>query len=438
MDSRRLRPGQMFVALRGEERDGHAFLAAAEKAGASGALVEAPNSVIELPQLIVGDSLAAFQAIAREHRRQFRGPVIGVSGSAGKTSTKNLLAILLGATPGQEGESPVLSTLGNLNNQIGVPLTLARLDPAFHHYAVIEAGISVPGEMAPLAAMIEPDVAIITLVAPAHLQELGGLEGVAREKAQLPAALRPGGVAIFPAACAAFAAFRELRARALIVERAGPGRPGAPAADRIGFSVAHQGGETTLTLAGGPQPGAYTLPRVSDGMGQNAVLAICAAQELGVTAEAIRSRLAAWRPAPLRGELRRSGGRLLYLDCYNANPASMADALAAFWSVAPAALARLFILGGMEELGAEAERYHQELGRGLHLRPNDFLFVIGGHAEAVRGGALENGNRPEQIAVVDSLEPIAARLEAFAGAVFIKGSRKYALECLAGKEVAHA
>jgi UDP-N-acetylmuramoyl-tripeptide--D-alanyl-D-alanine ligase len=438
MDTRRLRPGQVFVALRTEQRDGHDFLAAAEKAGASAAFVEASNPAVGLPQLVVGDSLAAWQAVAREHRRRFRGPVVGVSGSAGKTSTKNLLALLLGATPGGMGESPVLATQGNLNNQIGVPLTLTRLDPSFHHYAVVEAGIGAPGEMAPLAAMIDPDVAIITLVAPAHLEALGGLEGVAREKAQLPAAVRAGGVAIFPSSCAAFAAFREQRVRTLIVEPVGPGRPEALAPDRVGFSVAHQGGATTITLVGGPQPGAYVLPRVSDGMAQNAVLAICAAQELGVTAEAVRARLAAWRPAPLRGELRRSGGRLLYLDCYNANPASMADALAAFWSVAPPALPRLFVLGGMEELGAETERYHRELGRRLHLRPNDFLFVIGAQAEAVRGGALENGNRAEQIAVVDSLEPIAARLEAFAGAVFIKGSRKFALEALAGEEVAHA
>jgi len=444
MDTRRLRPGQAFVALRTEDRDGHDFLAAAEKAGASAAFVAASNPAVGLPQLVVEDPLAAWQAVAREHRRRFRGPVVGVSGSAGKTSTKNLVALLLGATPGGSGESPVLATQGNLNNRIGVPLTLTRLDPEFHHYAVVEAGIAAPGEMAPLAAMIEPDVAIITLVAPAHLEALGGLEGVAREKARLPAAVRAGGVAIFPASCAAFTAFRELRTRTLIVgpsasgRLSAPGGPEIPAPSRVGFAVAHQGGATTITLAGGPQPGAYVLPRVSDGMAQNAALAICAAQELGVTAEAIRARLAAWRPAPLRGELRRSGGRLLYLDCYNANPASMADALAAFWSVAPPALPRLFVLGGMEELGGETERYHRELGRRLHLRPGDFLFVIGAQAEAVRAGALENGNRAEQIAVVDSLEPIAARLEAFAGAVFIKGSRKFALEALAGEEAAHA
>jgi UDP-N-acetylmuramoyl-tripeptide--D-alanyl-D-alanine ligase len=440
IDTRRLEAGQAFVALRTELRDGHSYLEAAQEAGASAAIVESPNWTINLPQLIVGNTLAAFQAIAREHRREFRGPVVGISGSAGKTSTKNLLAILLGGSPDHAGpeESPVLATRGNLNNHMGVPLTLTRLEPAFHLYAVVEAGISGPGEMAPLAAMIAPDIAIITLVAPAHLEALGGMEGVAREKAQLPAALRAGGTAIFPAACAEFEPFRELSARALIVEPSGRDKPAASAPGRVGFGVVHQGGETTITLAGATHAGAFTLRRVSDGMAQNAAMAICAAQVLGLRSEAIQLRLASWRPAPLRGELRRSGGRLLYLDCYNANPASMADALAAFWAVTPQALPRLFVIGGMEELGLEAKRYHQELGRRLHLRSNDFLFVIGPHADAVRGGALENGNRPEQIAVVDSLEPIAARLATFAGSVFIKGSRKYALESLAGEEVAHA
>jgi UDP-N-acetylmuramoyl-tripeptide--D-alanyl-D-alanine ligase len=452
MDTRTLQPGQMFVALRTEHRDGHAFLGEAAAAGASAALVAAPQPGSALPQLVAGEPLAAFQAIAAAHRRQFRGPVIGVTGSAGKTSTKNLLALLLGGA-GEEGQSsfaeasvfakaspdrsPVLATRHNLNNHLGVPLTLTRLDPALHEFAVIEAGISAPGEMAPLAAMIQPDVAIVTLVAPAHLQALGSVEGVAREKAQLAAGRRAGGLAIFPASCAGLAGFRELAGPLLAVESAGAGPSPVPPPGRASFSFAHRSGETALTLVRGPQPEAYAFRRVSDGMTQNAALAICAARHLGVAREAIQSRLAAWRPAALRGELRRSGGRLLYLDCYNANPASMTDALAAFWSMAPAALPRIFVLGGMEELGAGSSQYHRELGRSLHLRPNDFLFVIGSEAEAVRGGALENGNRAEQIALVDSLEPVAVRLQHFAGAVFVKGSRKYALESLAG-EAAHA
>jgi UDP-N-acetylmuramyl pentapeptide synthase len=177
-------------------------------------------------------------------------------------------------------------------------------------------------------------------------------------------------------------------------------------------------------------------------MAQNAALAICAALWLGVPRETIQARLAGWQPAKLRGELRREAGRLLYLDCYNANPASMADALDAFYAVVPAAEPRLFVLGGMEELGAGAEKFHQALGRSLRLRAQDFVFVIGDHAAAVRAGALEQGNHADQIAVITSLEPVAARLAEFQGAVFVKGSRRYQLEralsAVVPQEAAHA
>lgn len=420
MDTRALRAGQVFVALKTDKRDGHAFLAAAHAAGASAALVATPDPSLALPQLVVADPLAAFQAIARAHRLTFRGPVIGISGSAGKTSTKNLLALLLGG----EG-SGVLATEGNLNNHIGVPLTLTRLDPAVHTAAVIEAGIAAPGEMAPLAAMIEPDVALITLVAPAHTQELGGLEGVAREKAVLPAAVRPTGLAIFPKQCAEFAPFRDLDVRQLVVERAEVVRPAEPPKDKVYFTITQRGDSTAIALAyGQPPPLVFTFRRVTDGMAQNAVLAICAALWLGTSRELIQQRLDAWQPAKLRGELRRENGRLLYLDCYNANPASMADALVTFHAIAPAAEPRLYVIGCMEELGAEAPAYHRALGASLNLRSQDRLFVIGTQAAEVLAGA---GGRGE---IVPSLEPVSACFADWRGAVFVKGSRRYHLETM--------
>src|SRR4051812_30832636 len=155
IDTRQLRSGQIFVALKTDRRDGHDFLPAAQAAGASAALVSAPNPALTLPQLVVADPLGAFHAIGRAHREKITGPVIGISGSAGKTSTKNLLALLLGGNAGA-----VLATEGNLNNHLGVPLTLTRIDPQVHRYAVVEAGISAPGEMAVLAGMMDPDLAI--------------------------------------------------------------------------------------------------------------------------------------------------------------------------------------------------------------------------------------------------------------------------------------
>ena len=438
MDTRQLRAGQVFVALKTDKRDGHEFLSAAQAAGASAALVATANPALTLPQLVVADPLAAFQTIAREQRRLFRGPVIGISGSAGKTSTKNLLALLLGGEAGG-----VLATEGNLNNHLGVPLTLTRLDPAKHTYAVIEAGISGPGEMKVLAGMIEPEVALITLVAAAHTEELGGLDGVAREKAVLPASVRPNGVAIFPQQCAQFAAFQDMFVNQLVLERSAVLRPATAPRHTIHFNVLQRSAETVIVIAYGPPPPAmFKLSRMTDGMAQNAALALTAALRLGVAPDLLQKRLAAWTPAPLRGEIRRENGRLLYLDCYNANPASMADALTTFQTIAPAAEPRLYVLGCMEELGEESAAYHRALGRSLSLREGDRLLVIGTQANEVCSGVLEQGDFSRQIQLVSALETIATTLAEWRGAVFVKGSRRYQLErALAGavpQEAAHA
>lgn len=407
IDSRQLAPGQCFVALKTDKRDGHHFLPAAHAAGAAAAIVSAPDLSLSLPQLVVADPLVAFQQIAAAHRRAFSGPVVGVSGSAGKTSTKELLALLLSEAPGD-----VLATEGNLNNHLGVPLTLLRLDPAKHRRAVIEAGIGGPGEMTTLAAMIEPDLAIITLVGPAHLEALGSLDGVAREKAQLPAGARPGARKLFPASCLAFSAFSELSTPALALDP----------------RVVHGADETRVAFVLDGLEHSFECRRVSDGMASNVALALAAALSLGVSPAAAQARLADWRPAALRGELRRDErGRWLYVDCYNANPASMHDALSVFAAVAPAGQPRLYVIGGMEELGAESVSYHRKFGAALAaaLRPGDAAVVLAAPASAE---AIVSGAAHPAIAAVTDLETLRSRFEAFDGAVFMKGSRRYRLE----------
>ena len=424
-DTRTLQPGDVFVALRTERRDGHAFLGEARAKGASAALVAQADPAESLPQLVVADPLLALQAAAREHRRRFRGPVIGISGSAGKTSTKNLLAELLG------GEPRVLATRGNLNNHLGVPLTLLRLDPQDHAYAVIEAGISVPGDMPPLAAMIEPDIGVITMVGPAHLEALGSLAGVAREKAELPRAAR---MAVFPTSCLEYTAFRDLTVPTLQVERVEDlvALREPLGADRARYCLARSAATTELRLSAAPDI-AFTMGVVSEGLAQNAALALVVALRLGLPIDSLRQRLAGWRPGDLRAEVRRVGDRLVYVDCYNANPASMGDALDAFVRVAPAAEPRFFVLGAMEELGTEAEYHHRELGRRLPLRAGDLCCFVGGQGEAVRAGAREAGLAPERIELVSDAASLAGRVAAFRGSVFVKGSRRHALERALGE-----
>ncbi|HRI82961.1 MAG TPA: cyanophycin synthetase, partial [Opitutaceae bacterium] len=166
------------------------------------------------------------------------------------------------------------------------------------------------------------------------------------------------------------------------------------------------------------------------GMAQNAVLAVCAALWLGVKPAAIQERLVGWQPARLRGEIREDGGRLVYLDCYNANPAAMADALGVFQALAPAGAPRLYVIGCMEELGADSPAHHRALGRALTLRPGDRLFVIGAQAHEVCAGVLEQGDFSRQLQIVTGLEPAVAAYADWQGAVFIKGSRRYHLESI--------
>jgi len=433
VDSRRLGPGQAFVALKTGRRDGHDFLGAALSAGAAAAVVARHDPSVALPQLVVADPLAALQSIARGNRERFAGTVVAVTGSAGKTSTKELVALLLG------GEGTVLATEANLNNHIGVALTLTRIDPAQHKFAVVEAGISAPGEMGTLAAMIEPDIVLMTFVGPSHLAELGGLVGVAREKAVLAGSMRAGGVCIFPTSCEAYDAFTDLPgASCLVVEPADQVGGLLPWPGRAAFATSHSGDSTSVTVAFGPPPPIRVeLRRVTDGMAQNVALAVCAAQRIGIKREDIQHRLQEWHPSPLRGEWRLSEGRRLYLDCYNANPASMADALASFDAVAPIGEPRLYVIGCMEELGADAPRYHRELGRSLSLRRVDRAVVIGALAGAVREGAIQGGCQPGQIVVAETIDAVSAGLPAFRGSVFVKGSRRHELErAFAGAEMA--
>lgn len=424
-DTRTLAAGQVFVALKTEQRDGHDFLAAAAAKGAAAALVAREIAGVALPQLVVADPLRAFQAVAAAHRRTFAGRVIGITGSAGKTSTKDLVALLLGGAPS------VLATAGNLNNFIGVPLTLTQLDPAAHAAAVIEAGINMPGEMRDLAGMIQPDHAIVTLVGPAHLEKLGSLEGVAAEKVQMLTGVRAGGLQVFPVACAQYAPFRALAHPLVLV----PANEAMVRVDgrTVQFTVLHRPDRTEVTLGA---KRTFILRRVSGGMAQNAALALALASELGVDDATLQSRLAAWQPSKWRGEMQRVGEAEVYCDFYNANPASMADAIAAFAGLARPELPRLYVLGGMEELGAAAADFHQQLGRTILLRPGDFLFAIGTHAAALREGLLENGNDPDQIAVVTDLGAVRARLATFSGAAFLKGSRRYRLETVLDPQAA--
>lgn len=429
IDTRALTRGDLFVALKTGKRDGHDFLAQAAGAGAAGALVSAPVPGLSIPQLRVDDTCTALQKIGAAHRSHFAKPLVGITGSCGKTSTKDLLATLLG--------EDTLRTEGNLNNYLGLPLTLLRLRCCRHHTGVVEVGISVAGEMAVLARIARPDIAIVTNVSAAHLEGLGGtVEAVAREKAQLPAIMGADKTAIFPADCLRHAPFRELAAHCIVTAPRGTPveLPGANyACARYHLGPRDDSGEQRLDLeVPGCEPLTLRLPRLSAGMLSNAVLALTAAQILGVNQQWMQVRLGHWRPAAFRGEVVRIGHVDFYVDCYNANPASMRDSVAAFQDIYPQHR-RLYMLGCMNELGELSEQLHYEVGRSLPIAPADRVCVIGREAASLRQGLLDAGVDPAHVhtaRVVDDARACLERFSADGGAVLLKGSRGYRLELL--------
>ena len=353
IDTRRLRPGELFVALETPCRDGHHFLPEAFARGAAGALVRRVNTLVTLPQLIVGDPFKALERIASCHRQSFVHPVVGITGSCGKTSTKDLLALLL-------DDEVVCRTSANENNHLGVPLSLLRITPDRHRYAVIEAGVSAPGEMAPLASLIAPDAAVITGLAPAHLQGFGDMATLAREKAILARYARMSGWVGFPAACLRYPAFHDLTAETWVLMPEGGDElasqlPNQQKVRQVRYRTQMGSGASRIVLEV-PDSGRYcfTAPVCGPGMLNNTALALTLALGFGIPESVLQERLLRWQPGALRGQLLHRDGKMIYLDCYNANPASLAECLAAFVCMVPRDLPRLYILGGMDELGEQA------------------------------------------------------------------------------------
>lgn len=432
-DSRRAGPGDLFVCLKTERRDGHEFLGMAEEKGAAAALVSRANPSIGLPQLVVAEPLAALQEAARRHREGLRGPLIGVTGSCGKTSTKELLVHLMGEL------GDVCASHGNFNNHIGVPVSLLSFDPKTFQRGVVEAGINLPGEMDILAGTIAPTDTVITLVAPVHLERLGSLEGVAREKAKLGHCVPEDGAIAFPAGCLDYGDFQNFRGTSLVAAERGEASAQAAGwahgrrAEVFEFCTSQKPEATTLEIESpGGDREQFRLPKVSDGMAQNTALAILMARRHGCTPAGIAERLRTWKAPHLRGEIVRFPRFSVYADCYNANPAALRDSAAMFDAIADSSQPRLYLLGCMGELGEQAREMHREAGRSLPVRPGDKVCLLGAEADAFRAGILERDAAPqgENVRVCDSLEEMAGELKRFSGYVFLKGSRIYEMERL--------
>nr|WP_246523005.1 UDP-N-acetylmuramoyl-tripeptide--D-alanyl-D-alanine ligase [Neoroseomonas eburnea] len=410
IDTRSIAAGDLFVALR-DVRDGHDFVADALAKGAAAALVDRdpPGVAPDAPLLRVGDTLAGLTELGAAARRRSGARFVGVTGSVGKTTTKEMLRTALSAS----GRTHAADA--SYNNQWGVPLTLART-PRDAAFAVIEIGMNHPGEIAPLARLARPHVAVITAVETAHIGHMGSLEAIAREKATIAAGLEPGGTAVLPAESPLLPILREAAAGARIVTF---GEGGDAHALRVAADA--EGSDIEATILG--HRIAFRLGTPGLHMARNAVAALAAAAALGADLEAGAARLAGFRAMPGRGDRRTiatpDGGSALLLDeAYNGQPPSMRAALALL-KLLPGRR-KLAVLGQMGELGGFAEAEHIALAS--HLREAaDLVFACGPlmrHAVAALPPAMVGA----WTASVTDLAPIVRDAVRDGDTILVKGS----------------
>ena len=417
IDSRKVQPGDLFIALRGEHVDGHDYVAAAASAGAAGAVVERPLATCAMPQVVVANAEQALQQAAAAHRSRFDGPVVAVAGSNGKTTTKELVRSILAR------RWQVLATRGNLNNHLGVPLTLLSLD-ATHEAAVIEVGANHPGEVAFLTTLVRPQVGLVTNAGAEHLEGFGSLEGVARAEGELFAGLANTATAVINADDEFAGLWDTLRGKARRVDFGF----GAAAGVRIVDWDAGVNGVQTFTLVTPAGEVAVRLPLLGRHNAVNAAGAAAAALAAGASLDEIAAGLAAVEAVPGRLVMRTAiGGARLIDDTYNANPSSVAvglDLLASYGGE------RWLVLGEMGELGEHTAAAHTAAGELARVAGVSRLFALGAPTKL---SAMAFGIGAECHASGETLTPsLVTALRAYGAphelTVYVKGSRMNRLE----------
>ena len=372
-DTRTLVPGQLFFALRGERVDAHEHLDAALAAGAVAAVVSR-EVASPIPQIRVADTRLALGALAHAWRKRHDLPVIAITGSNGKTTTKEMVASIL------REEGTTLSTEGNLNNDIGVPLTLFRLGSE-HRHAVIEMGANRPNDIAELVAIAEPTVGLVTLCSAAHLAGFGDLAGVARAKGAIYARLGAAGTAIINLDDPFHAQWQATAGTARVLTF---GMQDSAAITARNVTVLPIGQGSSFTLCTGAGEIGITLPLDGVHNVQNALAAAAVASALGLSLATVRAGLAAMKPVKGRLNVKTApSGMVVIDDTYNANPASLA---AAIGLLAEQPGRRWLLLGDMGELGSDGPRLHFEAGNAARNSGVERLFAVGPlAAEAARG-----------------------------------------------------
>src|SRR6266704_1498144 len=411
-DSRTVKPGELFVALRGENFDGHDFVESAAKTDAAGAIVES-NWKGTLPETFAlirtEDALQAYQELAANYRRSLSLEVVAITGSNGKTSTKDFAAAVLAR------RFRVTKTEGNFNNHVGLPRTILQATSG-DEVAVWEIGMNHPGEIAALAKLAAPDVAIITNIGVAHIEFMGSREKIAEEKGALAEEVGAHGTVILNADDP-FTRSIAARARGKVI------LAGTTAGNILADEISQSGTGTDFTILEGAHRCRAQLPVPGLHMVQNALLAVAAGRAFGLSLEDCAAGLVAAPLTKARLQIKDLGGVRFLDDIYNANPDSMKAALRTLVEL-DADGKRVAVLGEMRELGSESEQGHREIGETAAALKVDHLITIGNVAATI-AQAAEHAGLEKSVAVRSTSEAadLLSKIAAPGDLVLIKGSR---------------
>jgi UDP-N-acetylmuramoyl-tripeptide--D-alanyl-D-alanine ligase len=417
IDSRTLRPGELFFAVKGERLDGHDYVEAALKNGACAAVVRKDHLgryATKKRLLVVGDTLAALQKLATSVRRTWGKPVIGITGSAGKTTTKEAVAHALST------KYRVLKSEGNFNNHFGLPLMLLKLQPE-HDLAVIEMGMSHLGEIRALAQIAQPETGVVISVAPVHLEFFSSLADIAHAKYELVESLPHGGTAILNADDEYVSQFgRDFHGKVVMFGL-------KPGVDVRAEKIESQGtlGSTFDLVAGGCRQSVH-LPLVGKHNIYNALAAVAVCLERGLGPSEAAAALATLAPFDKRGQVLQFGNIVVINDCYNSNPKAL-DAMVDALSTMQASR-RIVVAGEMLELGLAADEMHRRCGQHMADRGIDFLLGVRGKAQFIVDCARKHGLAAEFVATPEEAGEWLARQTRDGDVVLLKASRGVKLE----------
>ncbi|MDR2396648.1 MAG: hypothetical protein LBD69_02255 [Puniceicoccales bacterium] len=420
-DTRLLKANECFLAIKTDHNDGHAYVEQAQQLGATAAIVERKVSC-SLPQLIVSNTLQALQRIAFHYRNTLSTEIFAITGSCGKTTAKELLALLL-------NHEKTFKTPDNFNNRLGVPLSLTQIDPNRHVQAVIEVGISKPYEMAALAKMVRPNTSILLNVGPAHIGNFNDdITQLVKEKMTLfqfstNNIFLPDALLQYPMPlhdCQTYA-----------ITQATPQHiPNKIPIHYLRYTAQAMPYGWQLQLYNGTHHHAFTLPfRIGTGQLYTFASVLHVTLECKIPADILQQRLNLWIPIHQRGEWLHINNKHYFVDCYNANPLSFADSLQHFQKEVPLHVPHCYILGSMAELGSKSPLYHRQIAQLIQNTSQDVFILIGDFADDIKAGLLDKNIQNTQIKAFKTAQAAKAFLTTLPFAYFfLKGSHRYHLE----------